>query len=115
MIGAIACTKSEPEGLTNDELIEVLVDIHIAEGLINGHHPLRMKDTLHLIYRKQVFEKHDVRIEDFENGLARVHADPDEMVHVYSSVRTALEDIAKDTNQKFDGKQEKKKDGDRLF
>lgn len=96
-LGIIGCNTEEPRPLTDDQLVEVLADVHLAEAAIAAL-PRREKDTLIDRYYQQIMEIHGVLRADFDSTMVLLKQKPDELSQVYEKV---LEEIDKNkTNQK---------------
>jgi len=91
----VSCGK-EPQPMDQDQMVNILMDVHIAEGLLNGHHPATMKDTLQKKYLRQVLEKWNTSEGKFEEALKLMHADPDYTREVYELVLKKVNDFSQE-------------------
>ncbi len=82
--------KLKAPPIPQDELIEVLCDIHIVEGALQNR-PSVQKDSVAKAYYDQVYEKHHITEADFLTSLERLEADPKLMSKVYSQVLVQLD------------------------
>lgn len=76
MILSYSCSKNpKPEGLLpEDKMVEILVDIHMAEGMVSSLPiPYDSSKKLYPIFEKEVFAKHEISdslyMESFEYYL----------------------------------------------
>lgn len=93
---AVSCDfglgKKQPEGiLSNDQLVEVLVDVHIADAALTTLALQRKDDTFKSSdFYQRVLEKHDVTREQFDNSMDYYSKKPLELEKIYDRVLTEL-------------------------
>lgn len=82
--------NQDPVAIDEDKLVEVLIDIHIAEAAVQG---LRgaTKDSMINVYYDQVCEIHEVSREDFETSMEILRNDPKRLEDLYSRIMTEME------------------------
>ncbi len=81
--------KERPLLIPEDKLVEVLVDVHLAESALqNRFGPA--KDSLAERYYEKIFELHDVERADFEETMERVRRDPETSERIYETVLEKL-------------------------
>lgn len=89
----LACGgNSLPQGILNeDEFVEVLIDIHLAEGLVSTL-PINFDSakTLYPYLEKVVFENHGIPDSVFIKSLEYYLLDPIKMERIYSRTVDSL-------------------------
>ncbi|TXE06991.1 DUF4296 domain-containing protein [Algoriphagus aquimarinus] len=83
---------NKPAGLlSEDKMVEVLIDIHITEGL-TGAIPVSYDSSkvLYSLLEKDVFLKHQVSDSVFTQSMLYYLQDPAEMEQIYSRVVDSL-------------------------
>ncbi len=85
------CTDEEKPALPKDTMVNILVDVHVAEaaliGLAEQH-----KDSLAEVYYQQIYEIHGVSEESFSREMDYIKRHPEYMDDLYTLV---LEELAK--------------------
>ncbi|MEB2781939.1 DUF4296 domain-containing protein [Algoriphagus sp. C2-6-M1] len=84
--------SNKPEGLLpRDKMVEVLIDIHLTEGLTSAL-PVAYDSSkvLYNLLEKDVFLKHDVSDSVFTQSMLYYLRDPAEMERIYSRVVDSL-------------------------
>jgi len=94
----IACSKQEiPEGiLSEDKMVEVLIDIHLAEGMVSSF-PIHY-DSSRLLYpyfENEVFLKHDIADTVFKKSLEYYMLDIKTMDRIYARTIDSLHVVEK--------------------
>ena len=87
------CYKTIPieESLLSDEeLIPILKDIHIAEALLTETVDRRVKDSLARFYYGQIFELHQVDSIVFNKSMHAYFTNPAALDSLYQSVIDAI-------------------------
>ncbi len=97
-----SCSKNRlPEGiLSEDKMVEVLVDIHLAEGLVSTF-PIHY-DSSRLLYpyfEMEVFKKHSVPDSVFKKSLEYYMRDVKTMDRMYARTIDSLHVIEKAINE----------------
>lgn len=83
----IACTKPGIENteIPPEKLVEILVDVHYAEGaLLNAQFGVR--DSLRKLYYGQIFEIHNITEDQFERDMSTVKLHPRMLEKIYEKV-----------------------------
>ena len=87
----VSCGKEKEQApVSEDQLLEVLIDVHIAEAAVQS---LRgeTKDSVIHAYYDQVFEIYGLKREDFETTMELYRNDPKRMEELYAKVMTEME------------------------
>ena len=92
---AYACQNEKPDPLPpNDFLVDLTLDLHLAEGPMSR--VLRdERDSIGLIVRKKIAEKHGISPEYLEEIMTRLQLDPVLNVQIYDSVIVRLAGMQK--------------------
>lgn len=92
------CGKEAPP-IDRERIVNILMDVHIAEGLINGHHPSIMKDSLQKRYLNQILEKWNTTEPEFEAALNHMNGDPNYMREVYEAVQDQVNKYSEELDE----------------
>lgn len=76
--------------LSDEELIPILKDIHIAEALLTETVDRRKKDSLARLYYGQIFELHQVDTAAFNQSMHAYFSNPAALDSLYQEVMDAL-------------------------
>ncbi len=76
--------------MTPAELVPVLKDIHLAEGLLTEVMNKQEKDSLARLYYAEIFRKHDVDTADFDQSMHAIIGQPILLDSIYEAVIQAL-------------------------
>ncbi|CAA6801650.1 MAG: Unknown protein [uncultured Aureispira sp.] len=76
--------------LSEEELIPILKDIHIAEALLTETVDRRKKDSLARFYYGQIFELHQVDSATFNKSMHAYFTDPPALDSLYQEVIDAI-------------------------
>ncbi|TXD75851.1 DUF4296 domain-containing protein [Algoriphagus ratkowskyi] len=85
-------SANKPSGLlAEDKMVEVLIDIHLTEGLTSAM-PVAYDSSrvLYSLLEKDVFLKHEVSDSVFTQSMLYYLRDPAEMEQIYSRVVDSL-------------------------
>jgi hypothetical protein len=97
-----SCGKNSlPEGiLSEDKMVEVLVDIHLAEGLVSTF-PIHYDSSrvLYPYFEMEVFKKHGVQDSVFKKSLEYYMRDVKVMDRMYARTIDSLHVIEKAINE----------------
>ncbi|WPR73893.1 DUF4296 domain-containing protein [Algoriphagus sp. NG3] len=89
----VACNSgSKPKGLlSQDKMVEILIDIHITEGLASAM-PVSYDSSrvLYNLLEKDLFLDHEVNDSLFTQSMIYYLRDPAEMERIYSRVVDSL-------------------------
>lgn len=93
ILSLVSCnSRNKPDGLLpQDKMVEVLIDIHLTEGLTSAM-PVAYDSSkvLYNLLEKDVFLKHAVNDSVFTQSLLYYLRDPAEMEQIYSRVVDSL-------------------------
>ncbi|WP_339866246.1 DUF4296 domain-containing protein [uncultured Algoriphagus sp.] len=93
ILSLLSCNSgNKPDGLLpQDKMVEVLIDIHLTEGLTSAL-PVAYDSSkvLYSLLEKEVFIKHEVSDSVFTQSMMYYLRDPDEMERIYSRVVDSL-------------------------
>ena len=83
-------TEQSQLSISQDKLVEVLIDVHIAEAAAQT---LRgaTKDSVINAYYDQIFEIHGLNREEFETSMELLRTDPKRMEKLYAKVMEEME------------------------
>lgn len=81
--------KEVPIPLSEEQLIEVLIDMHIAESMIEKL-PVSDRDTVGNVYYRMIYREHDISKEDFDASINVLREDPERLNKVYSKILEEL-------------------------
>ncbi|MGY6545027.1 DUF4296 domain-containing protein [Arthrospiribacter ruber] len=94
----ISCGRERlPEGVLNeDKMVEVMIDIHLAEGLVSTF-PIHYDSSrmLYPMFEKEVFKKHQVPDSVFVKSLEHYMRDARKMDRLYARTIDSLHVIEK--------------------
>jgi|GEM_PF-5035189 len=93
-----SCARKQPP-LPKAQLVNILVDVHIAEALLSGHHPVNLKETLEPKYLDQVLEKWKVTHSEFESALSHMNADPAYMTDILESTLKQVGEFSEELDE----------------
>jgi len=86
------CAEQNPLPINEEKFVEVLTDVHIAEGAMMHLQALK-KDTLAPIYYGQVMEIHQIDRATFDTCMAILQRDPALMEEIYKKVMRRLDSL----------------------
>ena len=99
VVGVCACQSEKKRPLTDDQLIGILSDIHIAEAAIAKQNSAAKDTTAARLY-KQICTIHKVNQSDVDSCLAILKKDPALMEKLYGKVLEELEKRTKNLEPK---------------
>jgi hypothetical protein len=82
--------KQAPLPIEKEKLIKILVDVQLAEALIQDDRQ-EIKDSLAPVYYKQIFEKHGVNRSLFDTAMSFLGYNPPLMDEIYTQVIKEIE------------------------
>jgi len=86
-----ACTKKDRQlPIPEEELVGVLMDVHIAEAGISFLYGLK-RDTFVEDYYEDIYTIHDISPEEFEQTMDVLRNDPELMARVYQNILDSLD------------------------
>lgn len=86
-----SCTEEEKPGIQPETMVDILVDVHVAEAALLGLSE-EQKDSLTAVYYQQIYEIHGVSEESFGREMDFIKRHPKYMDELYTLV---LEELAK--------------------
>jgi hypothetical protein len=102
ILSLFSCTGNKvPEGiLDEDKMVSVLIDIHLAEGLV-ATFPIHYDSSrvLYPLFEKEVFAKHQIPDSVFINSLAYYMRDAKMMDRIYARTIDSLHVVEKAGDQ----------------
>lgn len=87
-----ACSSKPDMVLDEDEMIDLLTDIHKSEAIIETNPQKFMGDSLKAVVRQSVFAKHGVTQEEYDSSIVWYGHNVGKYIKVYDGVIAALED-----------------------
>jgi len=91
MLIVTSCAPSLPDGvLSPDEMEDVLLDMHVAQGLYDTHE-FRSTDSDIIALRANVLKKHDITQEEWEHSITYYCQHADELHNIYVNLVDRVE------------------------
>ncbi|MDX1410076.1 MAG: hypothetical protein R3330_18125 [Saprospiraceae bacterium] len=85
------CGREEPElPATDEQLIEILIDLHLAEGAMQRV-PAEWKDSIGAEVRSRIARAHALTPEDMEALIGQLQLMPEKSMMLYDSVVARLD------------------------
>ena len=85
-----SCRDEEiPVPLSEDKVIDVLIDIHMAESMLDKL-PVADQDTVGHVYYRMIFREHGVSQDDFDRSMAVLREDPVRLNAIYEQILEKL-------------------------
>ena len=86
----MACQEEEISiPLSGEKMVEVLVDIHIAEAMLDKLLSTD-QDTVGKVYYRMIFREHDISEQDFDESISVLREDPKRLNAIYVQVLEKL-------------------------
>ena len=86
----ISCGEKEiPIPLSEEKMIAVLIDMHMAESMIEKL-PVLDRDTVGNVYYRMIYRTHGISKEDFDESISILREDPVRLNKVYSEILEQL-------------------------
>ena len=76
--------------LTEEQLVAILKDIHLAEAMLTTENDRIKKDSLAYLYYEQIFFMHKVDTADFNQSMNALFSDPERIDSLYKKVMAGL-------------------------
>lgn len=86
--------------IPEEKLEKVFFDFHSAEYLINRA-PSNLKDSLRVVYQKQIFSIHKINKEDFLHDLNLLKQNPEKFLKFYENVEKYGNELKNSTLQEL--------------
>ena len=92
-----ACNKNEaPQlSLTEEKLLDILIDVHVAEGSIQNIYGPE-KDSLIDLYYQQIYKIHDITEATFNENMKIIRRNPAYVEKIYKKIVDKLSDLEKE-------------------
>lgn len=88
---AACAQKRNQRSVSEDRLVEVLMDVHTAEAALAFLYGEK-RDTFAENYYEDIFAIHNLSQEEFDRWMAALREDPEWMVEVYQKVLDRLDE-----------------------
>jgi len=86
------CSQKKQEGsLSEDELVDVLLDAHTAEAALSYLYGEK-KDTFAENYYEEIYTIHDISEEEFRKAIRDLRSDNEAMIRVYTRILAQLDE-----------------------
>ncbi|MCB0632566.1 MAG: DUF4296 domain-containing protein [Saprospiraceae bacterium] len=79
----------EPIPLATDKLIDVLIDVHVAEAMMDKL-TAADQDTVGKVYYRMIFREHGISKEDFDKSMDILREDPERLNAIYEQILDKL-------------------------
>lgn len=90
LLSLTGCQSEESLPVSDEKMIEVLADVHIAESVMTFLNQ-QQQDSMAPVYYDQIMLIHDLDREVFDTCLAILRRNPDRMHEIYTEVFEKLE------------------------
>lgn len=86
-----SCAEEEviPIPLPEEKLIDVLIDVHVAEAMMDKLTAID-QDTVGKVYYRMIFREHEVSKEDFDKSMEILREDPERLNSIYEQILDKL-------------------------
>jgi BMFP domain-containing protein YqiC len=85
LLSFAACQENKVVSIEEEKLIDILIDMHIAEAASQKLYG-EAKDSVTNVYYDQIFDLHEVPRETFEVYMEELGADPQRLQALYEKV-----------------------------
>lgn len=100
-----SCTSSGASlPIADDKLVDILCDVHIMEGALQNRSN-DDKDSIAKMYYQQIYDKHDIKEQQFIETLEKLELDPKKMGSIYGEILIRLDTLEE---QSYKSKYKKK-------
>ncbi len=89
LLSLMACQPEESPIFSDEKMIDVLIDVHVAEAAMQGLNQQR-KDSLTSLYYNQIFEIHSIKEADFYSQMEYMKLHPEYMEKIYEKVLSEI-------------------------
>lgn len=83
---------TEERVLSEEKIIAILKDVHVAEAMLTETADRRAKDSLARTFYPQIFRLHNVSPKDFDQTMNALFTDPAALDSIYAKVIKSLSD-----------------------
>lgn len=99
----IACDRTPGYVIKQDEMVELLTDIHKGESVIELNRSKYPGDSMRKVMKQSIFERHGVTQQQFDTSLVWYGHNIEKYIEVYDKVIEKLEDEIKVADVSTDG------------
>lgn len=87
----LSCARKEviPIPLSEEQLVDIMIDIHLVESMIERL-PVLDRDTVGGVYYRMIFRDHNVTKEEFDESISVLREDPERLDVIYVEVMEKL-------------------------
>jgi len=89
LIGGCGKKEAPPLPIGEEELIQTMADVHLAEAALQNLYG-EEKDSIAQLYYQQIFFIHDIEKENFEESMNILRRHPETAERIYSLVMEEL-------------------------
>ncbi len=90
------CNRENPLSVPPQKMIEVLVDVHVAEAALQNLSS-DTKDSLMVVYYDQIYDIHGITATQFEQDMTYIKRHPKTMEKIYEKVLEQLNKLEAET------------------
>ena len=95
---SVACNKTPGYVIPHDRMVDLLIDMHKAEGVVSAQSSRYYNDSLKKRVKQSVYLKHGVTAEQVDTSFLWYGRHLDEYVKIYDDVIARLEDEVNQTD-----------------
>lgn len=96
--------------LSEEQLLPVLKEIHLAEALLTEIVDKQQKDSMSHYYYQHILQQHNISKEDFDQSMNAYFSNPQALDSLYQKIIQAISDEKKQQDAKLkDASQDSKK------
>ena len=107
LLSFLTCKEEVRLNIEKEELIKVLVDVHLAESVLQGLSS-NDRDSLTPIYYDQIYQIHEIDEESLKSDLEILRNDPDLTIEIYEQVIAEMTRTEANADQKKSKKKSEK-------
>lgn len=89
LVGGCAREEVVPLPLPKDKLVDVLIDVHLAEAMLDKL-PSLDQDTVGKVYYQMIFREHEINRADFDESMNILREDPERLNLLYEEILDTL-------------------------
>lgn len=102
----MGCTEEKPTySLSDDQIIDILVDVHLAEAALQNYYG-EQKDSISEVLYTDLFTFNNIDSTEFRKNLRSLRRDPKKLKEIYTMV---VEEISVQETAALSGRKPKKK------
>ena len=85
-----SCREEElPISLSEEKLMDVLIDMHMAEAMMNKL-PSSDQDTVGEVYYRMIYREHEITKDEFDQSMNVLREDPVRLNGIYEKILERL-------------------------